>query len=154
MLLTSLTLLTPPLEQANQSWGLSFQKEKHYLGPVFRHLNNVLYQKVIKLFCFVLFDISIYRVNGQPADQKFPCLATEASTKPQGLFWHRKNSFYLVKIPGDDVSVAIFKQQSQEKSSKETTVKRRKLPKRDLLSCDVQLKTKALIQGTTYIKCL
>lgn len=79
------------------------------LGPGFMHLNKPLCEKKASpCWCFSLFmTLGIYRVKRQPADQKFTCLATEASTKPHWLFWHRKSSFYLVKIAGD-VSIGIL----------------------------------------------
>lgn len=43
-------------------------------------------QKVVFLLAVFCLILGIYGVNRQPADQKFTCLATEASTKPHWLF--------------------------------------------------------------------
>lgn len=103
----------PPLENTKIKAGsLTIHKWRWgwaKLGPGFMHLNKPLCEKEASpCWCFSLFlTLGIYRVKRQPADQKFTCLATEASTKPHWLFWHRKSSFYLVKIAGD-VSIGVL----------------------------------------------
>lgn len=80
-----------PLETRNSRLGPRTQLStgEAERGPAFTSWNTALCQKEAKvgfLLDVLCLTLGTYGVNRQPADQKFTCLATEASTKPHWVF--------------------------------------------------------------------